>query len=243
MTAIAVRDRDTTFLAGHVVDQKGAGQQEAVSQLLKDLRKMGHHDKIVIRTDREASVIDLFKRVATDRGFSKTILETPPRSAAGDRDPLEPPSLAPPALPDARGSASPSRFRPAASAAAPPRCGAGGPARLPQPVDESALCVPVWQVDAAAAWLKHAQELAVLKLAPGLSVHERLQARAGALHVRRTGTRILKGLKDRVPAGLVVPGSDEEGLAQGTLAGAGPTEARRVRRRQRKERKSGRSKR
>ena len=80
MTAIAVIYRDTKFLAGHVVEQKGAGQQGAVSQLLKDLRKMGHHDKNVIRTDQEVSIIDLFKRVAKDRGTSKTILETAPRS-------------------------------------------------------------------------------------------------------------------------------------------------------------------
>ena len=53
VTALAIRDRDTKFLAGHVVDQKGAGQIGAVKQVLKDLRKMGHHDKVVIRTDQE----------------------------------------------------------------------------------------------------------------------------------------------------------------------------------------------
>ena len=78
---MAVRDRDTTFLAGHVGEQKGAGPQGAVSQLLKDLRNMCHYDKIVIRTDQEVSIVDLFKRVAKERGTSKTILETaPPRS-------------------------------------------------------------------------------------------------------------------------------------------------------------------
>ena len=41
---------------------------------------MGHHGKVVIRTDQEVSIIDLFKRVAKDRGASKTILETAPRS-------------------------------------------------------------------------------------------------------------------------------------------------------------------
>ena len=44
VTAIAVRDRETKFLAGHVVDQKGAGEDRAVKQLLKDLRKMGRQD-------------------------------------------------------------------------------------------------------------------------------------------------------------------------------------------------------
>ena len=63
-----------------MVEQHGIGQQGAVSQLLKDLRNMGHHDKIVIRTDQEASIFDLFKRVAKYRGTSKTILETAPRS-------------------------------------------------------------------------------------------------------------------------------------------------------------------
>ena len=80
VTAIALRDRATKFLTGHVVEQKGAGQQGAVNQLLKDLRKMGYYDKVVIRTDQEASIVDLFKQVAKDRGASKTILETAPRS-------------------------------------------------------------------------------------------------------------------------------------------------------------------
>ena len=80
VTAIAIRDRDTKFLAGHVVEQNGAGQQGAVSQLLKYLRKIGHHDKIVIRTDQEVSIVDLFKIVVKERGTSKTILETAPRS-------------------------------------------------------------------------------------------------------------------------------------------------------------------
>ena len=41
---------------------------------------MGHNDNVVIITDQEASIIDLFKRVAKYRGTSKTILETAPRS-------------------------------------------------------------------------------------------------------------------------------------------------------------------
>ena len=45
---------------------------------------MRHHDKVVIRTDQEASNIDLFKRVAKDRGTSKTILETPPLPPRSD---------------------------------------------------------------------------------------------------------------------------------------------------------------
>ena len=91
VTAIAIRDRETKFLAGHVVEQKGAGQQGAVKQLLQDLRKMGHHDKVVIRTDQEISIIDLFKRVAKDRGASKTMrlpLEATPKQMGKEKTPF-----------------------------------------------------------------------------------------------------------------------------------------------------------
>ena len=75
-----MRDRDTQFLAGHVVDAQGAGPQNAVSQVLRDLRKMWHHDKVVIKTGQEAAIIDLFNIVAKARGVSQTVLETAARS-------------------------------------------------------------------------------------------------------------------------------------------------------------------
>ena len=79
VTAIEVRDRATKCLAGHVVEANGAGPQNAVRQLLRDLRKMGHHDKVVIRTDQEASTIDVLKSVAKDRGTSKSTGDSPSR--------------------------------------------------------------------------------------------------------------------------------------------------------------------
>ena len=41
---------------------------------------MGHYDQVVIRSDQEASSMDLLKVVAQERGASKTILVTAPRS-------------------------------------------------------------------------------------------------------------------------------------------------------------------
>jgi hypothetical protein len=46
VTAVALCDRQTGWLAGHVVSSKGSGTQEAVGQVLRDLRRMGHHGKI-----------------------------------------------------------------------------------------------------------------------------------------------------------------------------------------------------
>ena len=60
VTALSLRDRATKFIAGHVVDAKGAGPQHAVSQVLRDLRRMGHHAKVVIKTDQENAISYLF---------------------------------------------------------------------------------------------------------------------------------------------------------------------------------------
>ena len=38
VTAVALRDDESQFLAGHVVDAKGASSESAVKQVLKDMR-------------------------------------------------------------------------------------------------------------------------------------------------------------------------------------------------------------
>ena len=80
VTAVALYDDDSQYLARHVVDAKGASADSAGKQVLKDLRKMGHHGKIVVKTDQESSIIDLFKAVAKEREAAGTILETAARS-------------------------------------------------------------------------------------------------------------------------------------------------------------------
>ena len=92
VTAVAIMGRASRFMAGHVVEGNGAGPQSAVSQGLRDLRRMGHHDKVVIRTDQEASIMDLLKAVASERGASETILETAPRSDSKANGEAENPS-------------------------------------------------------------------------------------------------------------------------------------------------------
>ena len=43
VTALAICDTESQFLAGHVVDAKGASAEHAIGQVLRDLRKMGHY--------------------------------------------------------------------------------------------------------------------------------------------------------------------------------------------------------
>ncbi len=80
VTAVALCDRQAVWLAGHVVSSKGSGTQEAVGQVLRDLRRMGHHGKIVVKTDQESAIIDLLRTVAKERGEARTVFETAARS-------------------------------------------------------------------------------------------------------------------------------------------------------------------
>ena len=68
------------FLAGHVVDSKGASAEHIVQQVLKDLRKMGHYGDIKVRMDQESSLSDLFRAVARQRGSSRTVITHAARS-------------------------------------------------------------------------------------------------------------------------------------------------------------------
>ena len=64
VTALAICDITSQFLAAHIVDAKGASANSAVRQVLRDLRKMGHYGDIKVRSDQESSIADLFRAVA-----------------------------------------------------------------------------------------------------------------------------------------------------------------------------------
>ena len=80
VTALAICDKNSKFLAGHVVDSKGARAEHDLGQVLRDLRQMGHYGSLRVRTDQESSIADLFKAMAKERGDSPTALETAARS-------------------------------------------------------------------------------------------------------------------------------------------------------------------
>ena len=82
MTAVALCDQQSGWLAGHVVDNKGSGTRQAVEQVLRDLRRMGHHGQIVVKTDPEAAIIDVLRVVAQQRGEARIIFETAARSGS-----------------------------------------------------------------------------------------------------------------------------------------------------------------
>jgi hypothetical protein len=80
LTALAVGDVQSQFLAAHIVDVKGAGAEYAIRQVLRDLRKMGHYGDLKVRMDLESALSDLFRAVARERGAARTGLTHAARS-------------------------------------------------------------------------------------------------------------------------------------------------------------------
>ena len=80
VTALAICDSVSQFLAAHVLDSKGASAEHAVKQVLRDLRNMGHYGDMKVRMDQESSLSDLFRAVAKERGSDRTDLTHAARS-------------------------------------------------------------------------------------------------------------------------------------------------------------------
>ena len=79
------KDRATNGISADVVPNKGAGAGYAVKQLERNIRKFGNHGQVVLRSDGENAIQDLFKKVCEMRS-SQTVLETTPKGTAGQMD-------------------------------------------------------------------------------------------------------------------------------------------------------------
>ena len=80
VTAVAVCDFQSQLLAGHVVESKRASADNAVKQVLHDLRRMGRYGDDKVRMDQESAISDLFRAVARERGSARTVLTHAARS-------------------------------------------------------------------------------------------------------------------------------------------------------------------
>ena len=80
VTALAICDATSQFLAAHIVDAKRASANSAIRQVLRDLRKMGHYGDLKVRTDQESAIADLFRAVAKERGSARMVLTHAARS-------------------------------------------------------------------------------------------------------------------------------------------------------------------
>ena len=77
------REKRTKLMFAHVVPFKGGGDDWLVGQLLRDLRKMGVHRKVILKSDQENAILDVLNGVCKPRGKESdsavTLVESRPK--------------------------------------------------------------------------------------------------------------------------------------------------------------------
>ena len=77
------REKKTKMMIAHVVPFKGGGVDWLVGQLIRDLRKMGVHGKVVLKSDQEKPILDMLNDVCKQRGKESdsavTLVESSPK--------------------------------------------------------------------------------------------------------------------------------------------------------------------
>ena len=85
VTVLVTKDRKSGGVSATVVPKKGVGGGYAVRQYIREVKKFGHHHKILIRSDGETAIKDLLSKVSALRASetlqAETVMETSP---AGD---------------------------------------------------------------------------------------------------------------------------------------------------------------
>ena len=79
-TVLVTKDRKSSGICANVVPRKGVGGGFIVKQYDRDVKKLGHHHKILIRSDAEPAIKDLLTKAAEVRA-PETVLDNTP---AGD---------------------------------------------------------------------------------------------------------------------------------------------------------------
>ena len=78
------RERRSKALIAHVVPYKGAGPEWLVDQIVRDLRKLGVHEKVILKGDHEKALVDVLNAVSRARGRDSqvgrlTVVEASPK--------------------------------------------------------------------------------------------------------------------------------------------------------------------
>ena len=78
---LVMKDRWSKLLTAHVVPSKGGSTEWVIEQARRDLQRMGHHGRLILRSDQEAAIVDLVNEITRARGNAPTMVEN---SAVGD---------------------------------------------------------------------------------------------------------------------------------------------------------------
>ena len=72
------KDRDSGALMAHIVPMKGAETEWVVKQVIKDIRQLGHHGRLLLRSDQEPAIEALKDEIARGRTGATTVIESSP---------------------------------------------------------------------------------------------------------------------------------------------------------------------
>eukprot|EP00969_Alexandrium_andersonii_P237629 10489773-Alexandrium_andersonii.AAC.1 len=73
---MCIRDRGSKAILAHTVLCKGRLRDDAVDQAAASIRRLGHHQRALLKTDNEPALVDLCRAVAQRLGV-QTVLESP----------------------------------------------------------------------------------------------------------------------------------------------------------------------
>ena len=72
ISVLVGREKRSQMLIAHVVPVKGAGAQWIVDQVVRDIRKLGVHGKIILKCDQEPAILDVMNAICRARGEDST---------------------------------------------------------------------------------------------------------------------------------------------------------------------------
>eukprot|EP00969_Alexandrium_andersonii_P253203 11190397-Alexandrium_andersonii.AAC.1 len=59
LTVLVITDRDSRAILAHPVLCKGRLRDDAVDQAVASTRRLGHHHRVLLKTDNEPALLDL----------------------------------------------------------------------------------------------------------------------------------------------------------------------------------------
>ena len=74
ISVLVGRDKATKAVFAHVVPCKGSETDLVCDQVCRDIRKLGHHGRVILKSDQEPAIVDFLQEVAKRRTGCVTIL-------------------------------------------------------------------------------------------------------------------------------------------------------------------------
>eukprot|EP00969_Alexandrium_andersonii_P236383 10435930-Alexandrium_andersonii.AAC.1 len=59
LTVLVIKDRDSRAILAHPVLRKGRLREDTVDQAVASIRRLGHHQRALLKTDNEPALVDL----------------------------------------------------------------------------------------------------------------------------------------------------------------------------------------